>query len=241
MEGRSQMEYIALDLETTGVSADRDHILEIGAAHVRDGVILGRFQTFVDGGVSVSPFITSLTGITEEMIKGAPGEREAVGAVLDFCKDLPLLGHNILFDYRFLKKAALNMGRRYETAGIDTCKIARKFLEKPEKKSLESLCSYYGIDRERCHRAYDDAVAASMLYDCLKREFYRVSPAAFDPAPLYCKVKKDSPMTISQKAYLNDLIKYHRIDLNVSLESLTKSEASRTIDSIILKYGKIKR
>ena len=114
-------------------------------------------------------------------------------------------------------------------------------MEEPKKKSLESLCRYYGIERECCHRAYDDAVAASRLYDCLKKEFFQVSPAAFQPTPLYYPIKKDTPLTKSQKVYLKDLIKYHRIELNVSIETLTKSEASRMIDSIILKYGRIKR
>ncbi len=133
------------------------------------------------------------------------------------------------------------MGAEFERTGIDTLKIARKFMEEPKKKSLESLCGYYGIEREHCHRAYDDAIAASRLYGFLKKDFYLVSPAAFAPAPLYCQVKKDSPITKSQKVYLNDLIKYHRIEPDVSIDNLTKSEASRMIDTIIRDYGRIKR
>lgn len=68
-----------------------------------------------------------------------------------------------------------------------------------------------------------------------------MSPAAFDPKPLFYQVKKESPITISQKRYLNDLIKYHRIETDAVLEKLTKSEASRMIDNIISQYGKIKR
>lgn len=236
------MEYIALDLETTGIDPKRDKILEIGAARVRDGKILESYLTFVDHRIRIPSFITELTGITDEMVAGAPALSEAVTGFLDFCGGgTPILGHNILFDYSFLKKAAVNMGKEFERQGIDTCRIARKFMAEPKKKSLESLCSYYSIDREHCHRAYDDAVAASRLYDCLKRDFFSVSPAAFDPAPLYYQVKKDSPITKSQKVYLNDLIKYHRIELDVSIEDLTKSEASRMIDSVILNYGRIKR
>ena len=68
-----------------------------------------------------------------------------------------------------------------------------------------------------------------------------VSPAAFAPAPLYFQVKKDIPIKISEKVYLNDLIKYHRIEPDVSIDNLTKSEASRMIDTIIRDYGRIKR
>lgn len=234
-------EYIALDLETTGVDPKRDKILEIGAARVRNGEIVESFLTFVDNRIRIPVFITELTGITEDMVAGAPEPVAAVASFLDFCGETPILGHNILFDYSFIKKEAVNMGRGYERKGIDTCRIARKFMAEPKKKSLESLCNYYGIDREHCHRAYDDAVAASRLYGCLRKEFFSVSPAAFDPVPLYYQVKKDSPVTKSQKVYLNDLIKYHRIELDVPVEKMTKSEASRMIDSIILNYGRIKR
>ena len=84
-------------------------------------------------------------------------------------------------------------------------------------------------------------MAASQLYDCLKKDFFLVSPAAFEPSALYYQVKKDSPLTKSQKVYLNDLIKYHRIELDVPVDAMTKSEASRMIDFIILNYGRIKR
>lgn len=235
------IEYIALDLETTGIDPKKDKILEIGAARVRDGEVLESYLTFVDHGIRIPEFITGLTGITDEMVAGAPRLREAVEGFLDFSGGTPILGHNIRFDFSFMKKAAVNLGLEFEREGIDTCRIARKFMEEPKSKSLESLCRYYQIDREHCHRAYDDAVAASRLYQYLRRDFYEVSPAAFEPSPLYYTVKKDSPITKSQKVYLNDLIKYHRIELDVSAESMTKSEASRMIDSIILNYGRIKR
>lgn len=240
-KGKRMAEYIALDLETTGVDPRRDKILEIGAARVRDGEIQESYLTFVDNRIKIPEFITELTGITEEMTAGAPSLSEAVAGFLEFCGDMPILGHNILFDYSFIKKAAVNMGKGFERQGIDTCRIARKFMEEPKKKSLESLCGYYHIERARCHRAYDDAVAASQLYDCLKKDFFLVSPAAFEPSALYYQVKKDSPLTKSQKVYLNDLIKYHRIELDVPVDAMTKSEASRMIDFIILNYGRIKR
>lgn len=232
------MEYIALDLETTGVDPKKDKILEIGAAHVRDGVILDRFTAFVNPGRAVPEFITQLTGITDEMVADAPDERQAVRDFLDFGGELPILGHNILFDYSFLKSSAAAQKLNYQRDGIDTCRIARKFMAEPKSKSLEALCNYYGIDRERCHRAYDDAVAASRLYDCLLRDYHEVSPAAFEPGALYYKVKKDSPITSAQMRYLTDLIKRYGIKPEASVTELTKSEASRMIDAIIREHGR---
>lgn len=234
-------DYIALDLETTGLDPKKDRILEIGAVKITNGEAGEAYSIFVDSKKKIPKFITELTGITEEMVAGGLYLEEAIKGLLAFCQDLPILGHNILFDYSFIKRDAVNLGYSFENEGIDTLKIARKFMAEPKKKSLESLCCHYGIGRERCHRAYDDAVAASELYDCLKKEFFLVSPAAFDPRPLIYQVKKESPITKSQKVYLIDLIKYHKIELDTAIESMTKNEASRTIDGIILNYGRIKR
>lgn len=104
------VEYIALDLETTGLDPKRDKILEIGAARVRDGEILESWQTFVDNRMPVSEFITNLTGITEEMVTGAPSAAAAVEKFLEFCGDAPILGHNILFDYKFYKEGCCKYG-----------------------------------------------------------------------------------------------------------------------------------
>ena len=234
-------EYVALDLETTGLNPKEDRILEIGAAKVVDGRTVETYGGFVDSQIAIPEFVTQLTGIDRSMVKGGLPTKEAVEGLLKFCGDLPLLGHNILFDYSFLKRQAVNMGLPFEKQGIDTLKIARKFLGELPSKSLEALCLHYGIRRKRSHRAMDDAEAASRLYEHMYREFYSLSPKDFDPKPLIYKVKKEGPITKSQKVYLNDLTKYHRIGLDMSIESLTRNEASRMIDRIILNYGKIKR
>lgn len=98
------IEYIALDLETTGIDPKKDKILEIGAARVRDGEVLESYLTFVDHGIRIPEFITGLTGITDEMVAGAPRLREAVEGFLDFSGGTPILGHNIRFDFSFMKR-----------------------------------------------------------------------------------------------------------------------------------------
>ena len=85
------LEYIALDLETTGLDPKKDKILEIGAARVRDGKILESYRTFVDNRIQISEFITNLTGITNEMTAGAPAPETAVSELLDFCGCTPIL------------------------------------------------------------------------------------------------------------------------------------------------------
>ena len=233
--------YIALDLETTGLSPEQDRILEIGAVKVQDGQVRETYETLLNPGISISPRIQELTGITDEMAAGGKDTRAAVEGLVEFCGELPLLGHNILFDYSFVKKNAVNFGLKFEKAGIDTLRIARTLLPDAEHKSLNALCSYYGISRERAHRAADDALAAMELYLRLIREFPDSPPELFEPKPLAYRAKKQGPVTTAQKGYLNDLIKYHKITIDVSLDTLTKNEASRLIDKIISTHGRILR
>ena len=233
--------YIALDLETTGLNPTDDRILEIGAVKIVEGRETEVFSTLVDPGRQVTPRIQELTGITNEMAAGGMEYKEAVERLVEFCQDLPLLGHNILFDYSFVKRSAVNQNLTFEKEGVDTLKIARRLLPDLEHRSLEYLCTHYGIAQERKHRAEDDARSARCLYERLRQEFPDCPQGIFLPGPLVYQVKKQSPITPAQTGYLNDLLKYHKIELPVKVDSLTKNEASRIIDRIILEHGRILR
>lgn len=232
---------IALDLETTGLNPRTDQILEIGAVKMENGEAVDTYSVFVNPGKHIPEFITGLTGITDEMVREGLSPEKAVQGLIDFCGEADLLGHNILFDFSFLKQKAAGFGSCFEKNGIDTLQIAKKFLPDLPSRSLGAICSYYHIAQEKQHRAVEDAVSAYRIFCRMKEEFEKVSPGAFWPKQLVYQVKKDSPITISQKRYLNDLIKYHRIELDAAIETMTKSEASRMIDTIISQHGKIKR
>lgn len=231
--------YVVVDLETTGLSPENDRILEIGAVKVEKGRVTDTFCTFVDPEMEVPERIRQLTGISTGMVKGQPRAEEAVANFYTFCRDMDLMGHNLPFDYSFLKVQAARQKIPFEKRGIDTLQIARGLLADLESRSLSSLCSCFGIDRTRAHRALDDAAATHQLYLCLQQKAQE--DGLFLPKPLMYRPKRQSPATISQKRYLKDLIKYHRIELDIDPDSLTKSEASRMIDRIILNYGKCTR
>lgn len=233
--------FVAVDLETTGLRPKYDRILEIGALKVVNGELVETFQTFVDPRMQIPERITELTGITQEMVDGQPQQDQAVTSFLDLCGELPLIGHNILFDYSFLKHQAVNLGREFEKEAADTLAIARHAFPGLPSRSLEAMCAYYRIDRTNAHRAYDDAKATMELYGRLWEEFGGRNPEWFQAKPLVYRVKRQSPITPAQKRYLNDLIKYHRIEVDVGIDSLTKSEASRMIDQMILVHGRIER
>ncbi len=234
--------YIALDLETTGLSPVRDQILEIGAARVECGEVTDTYETLVDTGIEIPERITALTGITREMVSGGPDMKEAVEGFLAFCGGCDvLLGHNLPFDYGFMKQTVQRLGGSYERRGLDTLGISRLLLPELPSRSLDQLAAHYGISQEHHHRALDDALTAARIYERLWEEFGGRRPELFLPSALQFRAKRESPITISQKGYLRDLLKYHRIESNVKIDTLTKSEASRMIDGIILRYGKMTR
>lgn len=233
--------YVVVDLETTGLSPQKDRIIEIGAVKVDEGNVVDTFCTFVDPQIPIPAQIQGLTGITQDMVEGQPDVKQAVNSFMDFCGQQDLMGHNLIFDYSFLKHQAAGQKMSFERNGIDTLKIARTLLPELESRSLTSLCEYFQIDRTQAHRAYHDALATHELYIRLLERAAEGQENLFSPKPLLYKVKKQGPITPSQKAYLNDLLKYHRIVLDTQIESLTKSEASRKIDTIISQYGRIMR
>lgn len=238
---RNPDSYVVVDLETTGLQPAKDRILEIGAVKVENGEVKDTFCTFINPRMAIPPFIQALTGITQDMVENALTAEQAFYEFLDFCGDRDLMGHNLMFDYSFLKHQAANLKLSFEKRGIDTLKIARSVLPELESRSLTSLCEYFQINREQAHRAFHDALATHEVYKQLKKRAREGQERLFVPVPLLYKAKKQGPITNSQKAYLNDLVKYHKISLDVEIDSLTKNEASRKIDKIISEYGRIMR
>lgn len=118
--------YIAFDLETTGLSPETNEIIEIGALKVQDGKVQERFMEFIMPSEPISARITEITGITNEMVADARRREEVIPAFLDFCGNEVLVGHNIIFDYSFMKNQAELLGLSFEKQGIDTLKIARR-------------------------------------------------------------------------------------------------------------------
>lgn len=231
--------FVAIDLETTGISPSEDRIIEVGALKVIDGKECGVYRTFINPRMSISARITEITGIDNTMVAGAPVIEEVLDDILEFIEDLPILGHNILFDYSFLKCAAVSMGREFEKEGIDTLKLARKILPDAESKKLEYLCEYLQINPGNSHRAFDDARSARILYEKLQE----INPDEADldkTIKLEFGIKKKSPITPAQLKYLKALVQAHGIALEVEPESLTKNEASRIIDKILSSYGRIR-
>lgn len=232
-------DYVCVDLETTGLDAKQNKILEIGAVKVRDFEVVDSFSRLVNPGAVIDERIMELTGITNEMVENEAYIEEILPEFLDFCGNDVLLGHNMPFDYSFLKRNAVNNNLPFDYLALDTLKIARKHLAHLESRRLEYLCNYYGIVDSNHHRAYNDAMVAHELYKLLCREeFFDENDSVFTPSEIIYKVKKEQPITQRQINYLNDLIKYHKIEFDADINRLTRNEASRQIDKILFNYGK---
>ena len=231
--------YLALDLETTGISPKTDRIIEIGAVLMENGVGVKTFHKMVNPRMQVPEKVVSLTGITNEMLASEWAIDSCIQEFAAFDEGLPLVGHHIIFDYSFMKRAMHKSGFSYERAGLDTLKLSRKFLPRLEHKNLAAVCRELGICLSENHRALADALAAAQVYEELKKRFYAKGDMDFSPNPLIYTIKKEKTMTKQQKECLQYLVKCHKIELAIDIDSLNRSEASRLTDQILSQYGRV--
>ena len=225
--------YIAFDVETTGLNPVENEIIEIGALKVRDGKVADRFMEFIRPQSPISAAITDLTGISNEMVASARTRSQVIPDFLDFCGDDVLVGHNVSFDYSFMKISASKDGLPFEKMGIDTLKIAKKVHKDLDSKSLGRLCAYYHIENKSAHRAYHDALATAKLYQTLAHYYEENEPKLFRPAQLTYKVRKRQPATAKQLALLENLVRKRGIRPEWDAKTLTRSEASKIIDRLL--------
>lgn len=228
-----------IDLEMTGLNAKCDAILELGAVRVRGGAAVDSYSTLLKTGRRLSPELTELTGITEQMAECGKEPETAMEEFFAFLGEDILVGQNVIFDYSFLKQWAVNHGFSFERNAVDTLKLARTFLPAEQKKNLESLCAYFGVERRNAHRALDDAMETWQILERMKKDYGAEHAKDFLPHPLLYRAKKQTPATGRQIAYLKRYAAYYQIELPQELGTLTRSEASRLTDRLIAQHGKL--
>ena len=150
-------EMIVFDLETTGLSSRNCKIIEIGAVKIKDGEIVDEFDVFVDPECEISEEITKLTSITNDMVKGALKEKEAVEKFLEFAGDRLLIAHNANFDVGFIRVACERQGIPFNNAYLDTVGVSKYVNPELNQHKLNVIAEHYKLGDFHHHRASDDA------------------------------------------------------------------------------------
>jgi DNA polymerase III subunit epsilon len=168
----AEVTFCVVDLETTGGNPDDCAITEIGAVKTRRGEILGTFQTLVDPGEPVPLLIQGITGIHDEMLRGAPPIGSVLPSFLEFIEGCVLVAHSAGFDLGFLQRACYRAGYEgLEHPVVDTALLARRLLvEEVPNRKLSTVAAHLGCEHQPCHRAFDDALATvDVLHHLIER------------------------------------------------------------------------
>jgi DNA polymerase III epsilon subunit family exonuclease len=159
--------YVVIDFETTGLSANINKVIEIGAVKIKNGKIVDRYKTLIDQNVQISSFITQLTGITNEMVKGSPEANDAFVALHHFIDGSTIVAHNLSFDHKFLNKAFSDFNLSMPPLGFCTMKLARRFLKNEglQNAKLGTVATHFGLENKQAHRALEDAEVTAHIFN----------------------------------------------------------------------------
>ncbi|HHV71663.1 MAG TPA: hypothetical protein GXX38_03500 [Clostridia bacterium] len=157
-------EFVALDLETTGLNPRFDKIIEIGAVKVKNAQIIAKFSSLINPQIEIPRLITDLTGITTEMVKDAPLIEHILPSFLNFIGELPIIAHNINFDLGFIKHNVKKINQEICNSTVDTLWICRKMFPQLQDHKLKTITDYLQIKLENHHRAFHDCLAVAEIY-----------------------------------------------------------------------------
>jgi len=172
--------FTAIDIETTGLDPSLNEIIELGAVRYADGERVDQMSILVKPTTRISPEITRLTGISNQMVESCQGLDEVLESFIGFVEEGPwIVGHNVAFDLGFLKKRLEK--KRFgilEARTLDTAILSRALFPRLARYSLPSLVAQFDVSRKRGHRALDDSLATAEIYIKLLGHLAALSPAA---------------------------------------------------------------
>jgi DNA polymerase III subunit epsilon len=161
----SFVEFVIFDLETTGLSPERDAIVEIGAMVVRDEQITAEtFETFVHPQRSIPFYVSRIHGITDRMVQGAPRIDEALPNFLEFVAGRQLVAHNASFDMGFIRASAARLGLEAPVRATCTVQLSKRAFPSESKHNLDAICSRLGLHASNRHRALADVEVTALAF-----------------------------------------------------------------------------
>ena len=159
------MDFIAFDLETTGIQPKTDDVVEIGAVRFRGAAPAETFCTLINPGRPIPPEASAVNGITDEMVAGQPRIETILPGLADFCGDLPLVAHNAPFDFKFLLGAVeKHRARAPKGVVLDSCALSRIVFPGMFNYKLGTLVRHFGFPNSTFHRAEEDSVYCGLLF-----------------------------------------------------------------------------
>lgn len=161
--------YVLVDIETTGLSPKENDIIEIGAIKVKQNKIIDKYESLIRIDYKLNPFITRLTGITDNMLKEGKEINEALQEFLQFTEDNIIMGHNVNFDINFIyDKCERYLDTYLKNDFIDTMRIAKKVLQDVPNYKLGTLAKKFDINYENAHRGLTDVEITYEVYNKLR-------------------------------------------------------------------------
>lgn len=162
--------YVVFDIETSGLNPNRDKIIEIGAIKYINNKKVDEFSYLINPEISISSIITCVTGLTDEDLAGQKKIEEVLPLFLDFIEDLPIIGHNVRFDYDFIESNIRKLDLKHiHNKIVDTLFLSRITIYDSENHKLETLKKYLKLDYNS-HRALDDCYTCNDLYQYCKNK-----------------------------------------------------------------------
>lgn len=160
----NEVDFVVVDTETTGLRPGPDRVIEVAALRLRGGRVIDTFQSIVNPGRHLPPFIVKFTGITQEMVEEAPTAREILPDFFQFIDDATLVGHNLAFDINFLTHEARLLRKHCAMDGLDTILLARRFLPGLKRFKLDTVAQHLKIPANNRHRALGDVETTAAVF-----------------------------------------------------------------------------
>ena len=154
-------DFTVIDIETTGLSCEKNEIIELSAIRVRNGIITDKFSSLVKPNGHINSFIKNLTGISNEMVENAPDITSVLPEFMEFISQDVLLGHNISFDLRFKKE--------FFNQKLDTMRLSRKYMTHLPSHRLKTVAEYFNVSTKGHHRALNDCLITYEIYKNIKQ------------------------------------------------------------------------
>lgn len=162
---------VFIDTETTGLSVSRDRIIEIGIVRVENNKVVAEYQSLINPETFLSPFITSITNITEKDLVSAPTFYDIRKDIYQLLDGAVFVAHNVRFDYGFLRNEFKRVEMRFTSKHFCTAKLSRSLFPHHHHHNLDSIIERFGFACERRHRAFDDAKVLWSFYQTLEKTF----------------------------------------------------------------------